>query len=81
MAAIPELQHPTITNLRPREIVACFQSNLWDEETSRMISYREAARVRQPAMHAEPDLFSADLLLVPATRRFAETSGRLDQAP
>ena len=44
MAAIPELQHPTITNLRPREIVACFQSNLWDEETSRMISYREVAQ-------------------------------------
>lgn len=43
MAAIPELQHPTITTLRPGDIRACLRANLWDEETSRMVSYREVA--------------------------------------
>jgi omega-6 fatty acid desaturase (delta-12 desaturase) len=42
MAAIPELQHPSITSLRPREIAACFRANLWDEASARMIRYREA---------------------------------------
>jgi omega-6 fatty acid desaturase (delta-12 desaturase) len=44
MAAIPELQHPTVTSLRPRDVLAAFRSNLWDEETSHMVSYREAAK-------------------------------------
>jgi omega-6 fatty acid desaturase (delta-12 desaturase) len=43
MAAIPELQHPTVTTLRLRDIWACLRANLWDEETSQMVSYREAA--------------------------------------
>lgn len=43
MAAIPELQHPTVTTLRPRDIRACLRANLWDEERSQMVSYREAA--------------------------------------
>ena len=43
MAAIPELQHPSTTNLRPRAIVACFRANLWDEVRRRMIDYGEAA--------------------------------------
>jgi omega-6 fatty acid desaturase (delta-12 desaturase) len=42
MAAIPELQHPTITSLRPRDILACFRANLWETSTQRMVSYREA---------------------------------------
>ena len=42
MAAIPELQHPSITTLRPRAIAACFRANLWDEASGRMIAYREA---------------------------------------
>lgn len=41
MGAIPELQHPTVTTLRPRDIWACLRANLWDETTSRMVSYRE----------------------------------------
>src|SRR5471030_3184003 len=31
MAAVPELQHPTVTTLKPRDIMACFRANLWDE--------------------------------------------------
>lgn len=42
MAAIPELQHPSITTLRPRAIAACFRANLWNEASGRMIAYREA---------------------------------------
>jgi omega-6 fatty acid desaturase (delta-12 desaturase) len=42
MAAIPELQHPTITTLRPRDVVACFRANLWDEASGRMVGYRGA---------------------------------------
>lgn len=42
MEAIPELQHPTVTTLHPRDIQACLRANLWDEKTSRMVSYREA---------------------------------------
>lgn len=43
MAAVPELQHPTTTRLRPRDIAACFRANLWDQENHRMVSYRDAA--------------------------------------
>lgn len=42
MAAIPELQHPSVTTLRPRAIAACFRANLWDETSERMIDYRDA---------------------------------------
>ena len=43
MAAIPELQHPTVTSLRPRDILACFRANLWETSTQRLVSYRDAA--------------------------------------
>jgi len=42
MAAIPELQHPSVTTLSPRAIAACFRANLWDDASGRMIGYREA---------------------------------------
>jgi omega-6 fatty acid desaturase (delta-12 desaturase) len=42
MAAIPALQHAAGTSLRPRDILACFQANLWDSRLQRMVSYREA---------------------------------------
>jgi omega-6 fatty acid desaturase (delta-12 desaturase) len=44
MTAIPELQNPTVTSLHPREILACLRLNLWDEQTSRMISYSEVGQ-------------------------------------
>lgn len=49
MAAIPELQHPSVTTLRPREILACFRANLWDVASGRMIDYRDAG-----ALHGQP---------------------------
>ncbi|HEX7421367.1 MAG TPA: fatty acid desaturase [Thermoanaerobaculia bacterium] len=42
MRAIPELQHQSVTSLRPRAIAACFRANLWDKASGRMIDYREA---------------------------------------
>jgi acyl-lipid omega-6 desaturase (Delta-12 desaturase) len=46
MAALPELQNPAITTLRPRDILACFRANLWETSTQRMVSYRHAAGSR-----------------------------------
>ena len=43
MAAIPELQSPVTTTLKPRDILDCFRCCLWDEERRRAVSYREAA--------------------------------------
>ena len=45
MAAIPELQSPVTTSLMPGDIVNCFQSCLWDEDSQRMVSYREASKL------------------------------------
>lgn len=42
MAAIPELQDPTVTTLKPRDVVACFRANLWDEASGCMVRYRDA---------------------------------------
>ncbi|MGR8978743.1 MAG: fatty acid desaturase family protein [Gammaproteobacteria bacterium] len=42
MAAIPELQSPATTSLAFREIVECFQANLWDEDKQHMVAYHEA---------------------------------------
>lgn len=42
MAAIPELQHPGVTTLRPRDVAACFRANLWDEAGGLMVDYRVA---------------------------------------
>jgi omega-6 fatty acid desaturase (delta-12 desaturase) len=41
MDGIPELQHPVVTTLRPADIVACFRSNLWDEDAGRMVDYSD----------------------------------------
>ncbi len=40
MAAIPELQRPGRTSLRPRDVVACFRLKLWDPALDRMVGYR-----------------------------------------
>lgn len=42
MAAIPELQDPTVTTLKPRDVANCFRVNLWDEATRRMVGYRDS---------------------------------------
>jgi omega-6 fatty acid desaturase (delta-12 desaturase) len=41
MAAIPELQHPVITTLVPRDILACLRLKLWDEGAGHMIGFRD----------------------------------------
>jgi omega-6 fatty acid desaturase (delta-12 desaturase) len=45
MDAIPELQSPVTTTLSPRDIRDCFRCCLWDEDSQRVVSYREAARL------------------------------------
>lgn len=47
MAAIPELQSPITTSLMPKDIVECFQASLWDQESHRMVSYREAGKLQK----------------------------------
>jgi omega-6 fatty acid desaturase (delta-12 desaturase) len=42
MAAIPELQSPTVTTLKPRDVLACFRANLWDDANGRMVRYGDA---------------------------------------
>lgn len=44
MAAIPELQCPSMTSLDPGDIVNCFRLNLWDPARKQMVSYREGGR-------------------------------------
>ena len=42
MAAIPELQNPGTTSLRPKDVLACLRLKLWDSERGRMVTWREA---------------------------------------
>lgn len=46
MAAIPELQHPTVTTLKPGDVLACLRANLWDDEGRRVIRYRDVPPAR-----------------------------------
>jgi omega-6 fatty acid desaturase (delta-12 desaturase) len=55
MAAIPELRDPHVTTLKPRDVVACFRSNLWDEASGRMVRYRDAARAAADHLQAAPE--------------------------
>jgi omega-6 fatty acid desaturase (delta-12 desaturase) len=41
MRAIPELQHPMVTTLSPRDVRACFRLKLWDPERRAMVGYPE----------------------------------------
>ena len=45
MAAIPELQSPSTTSLKLRDIIGCFKSSLWDENRQCMVSYRDAMQM------------------------------------
>ena len=42
MDAIPELQSPGQTSLRPQDVLACLRCHLWDPRQGRMLSFREA---------------------------------------
>ena len=41
MRAVPELQNPGRTSLKPLDIVRCFKLKLWDESQDRMIGFKE----------------------------------------
>lgn len=43
MAALPQLQHPHVTTLHPRDIADCFRLGLWDPQRAELVSFREAA--------------------------------------
>ncbi|MBI1852520.1 MAG: fatty acid desaturase [Planctomycetes bacterium] len=43
MAAIPELQNPTATSFRLRDVVENFRLSLWDPARNRMVTFRDAA--------------------------------------
>lgn len=44
MAALPELQHPGTTSLRPRDVAGCLALKIWDPGRGAMVGYREASR-------------------------------------
>jgi omega-6 fatty acid desaturase (delta-12 desaturase) len=44
MAGLQELQKPASTTLHPKDVLACFRSNLWDPNLERFVSYRDALR-------------------------------------
>jgi len=44
MAAIPELQLPIDTSLRPRDVLACLRLNLWSPEKQLLVSFSDAAK-------------------------------------
>lgn len=44
MAHLNELQKPASSTLHPRDVLACFKANLWDETLQRFVSYHEARR-------------------------------------
>jgi omega-6 fatty acid desaturase (delta-12 desaturase) len=48
MAALPELQSPGTTSLRPRDILACLRLNLWDSQRHQLVSYREGSSMTAP---------------------------------
>jgi omega-6 fatty acid desaturase (delta-12 desaturase) len=39
MAAVPELQHPGKTSLRPADVLACLRLKLWDPALGRMVGW------------------------------------------
>lgn len=51
MAALPELQSPKTTSLRPRDVVACFRGNVWDSAAQKMVGYAEASSQAHAPSH------------------------------
>ena len=49
MKSIPELQNPMVTTLRPRDILRCFRLKLWDPESRRLVSFKDAMRLSRQA--------------------------------
>jgi omega-6 fatty acid desaturase (delta-12 desaturase) len=61
VAAIPELQSPKTTSLRPREILRCLRLKVWDPEAQRMVGLRalrlpaSKPRVSRPMVQLSSD--------------------------
>ena len=55
MAAIPELQQPIATSLRPRDVFACLRLNLWDPRNQKLVSYREAKKSEGSKQSTSPE--------------------------
>jgi acyl-lipid omega-6 desaturase (Delta-12 desaturase) len=53
VAAIPELQSPKTTSLRPLEILRCLRLKVWDTDVQRMVTLR-ALRPRGPQPESRP---------------------------
>jgi len=45
MARIPELQDPLTTTMHPRDIFKCLNLSLWDPQSGRLVSFRQAAAI------------------------------------
>lgn len=43
MRAVPELQRPADTSLRPRDMLACLRLKLWDDAQGKMVGYPKRA--------------------------------------
>ena len=43
MATIPELQSPLITTLHPGDVLTCLNLSLWDTNSQRLVTFRQAA--------------------------------------
>jgi omega-6 fatty acid desaturase (delta-12 desaturase) len=52
MAAVPELQAPGETSFAPKDILRCFQLDLWDPDQGAMVSYRQAQASLRAASQA-----------------------------
>ncbi|NNM95751.1 MAG: fatty acid desaturase [Bacteroidia bacterium] len=49
MARISELQHPKVTTLNPKDIIACLKLKVWDQEGGAMVSLDDAQASLMPA--------------------------------
>jgi len=49
MASLAELQKPNATSLKIRDIWGCLRANLWDSQSDRFVSYREARLAKRLA--------------------------------
>lgn len=52
MAAMPELQSPGVTSLRPRDIIACLRLKLWDTERQCLVPFPRSPKPRAAARGA-----------------------------
>jgi len=56
MAAMPELQNPGTTTLRPHDVAACLRLKLWDRSAAMLVPFpsRDDCRRRRVAVGSQP---------------------------